>query len=172
MFPSNWTVRWTTRLQGSVDRKWEGIVAKRADSQYVPGRRSRTWFKMKNFRTREVVVVGWRPGAGRRAGSLGSLLVAVPDDDGGLRYAGKVGTGFTDAVLDQLMAALQPTAAKDLGSGRQRAAGGQRRTRSGSNRPWSVRSDSRTGRANAGCAPRVGAGLRPDKAVADINAAE
>jgi bifunctional non-homologous end joining protein LigD len=95
-------------LQGSVQLKWEGIVAKRADSQYVPGRRSRTWFKMKNFRTREVVVVGWRAGAGRREGSLGSLLVAVPDDNGGLRYAGKVGTGFTDAVLDQLMAALKP----------------------------------------------------------------
>ena len=95
-------------LQGSVDRKWEGIVAKRADSQYLPGRRSRTWFKMKNFRTREVVLVGWRPGAGRRAGGLGSLLVAVPDDSGGLRYAGKVGTGFTDVVLDQLMAAVKP----------------------------------------------------------------
>ncbi len=52
-----------------------------------------------------------------------------------------------------------PTAAKDLGRGRQRAAGGQRRTRSGSNRPWSVRSDSRTGPANAGCARRVGAGF-------------
>ena len=95
-------------LQGSVRRKWEGIVAKRADSQYMPGRRSRTWFKMKNFRTREVVVVGWRPGAGRREGGVGSLLVAVPDGRGGLRYAGKVGTGFTDAVLDQLLAALKP----------------------------------------------------------------
>ena len=95
-------------LQGSVGLHWEGIVAKRADAQYTPGKRSRTWLKIKNFRDLEVVVVGWRPGAGRRAGSLGSLLVAVPDGAGQLRYAGKVGTGFTDTVLDQLMSTLVP----------------------------------------------------------------
>ena len=54
------------------------------------------------------MIVGWKPGAGRREGSVGSLLLAVPDGDGGLRYAGKVGTGFTDTILDQLMAALEP----------------------------------------------------------------
>ncbi len=95
-------------LQHSVDLKWEGIVAKRADSLYLPGKRSRSWLKIKNFDDVEVAIVGWRPGAGRRAGSLGALLVAVPDSDGRLRYAGKVGTGFTDAVLDQLMTTLQP----------------------------------------------------------------
>ena len=95
-------------LQGSVDLKWEGIVAKRADSTYLPGKRSRSWLKIKNFADLEVVIVGWRPGAGRREGSLGALLVGVPDGNGGLRYAGKVGTGFTDPVLDQLMAALEP----------------------------------------------------------------
>ncbi|HEY4994030.1 MAG TPA: ATP-dependent DNA ligase [Nakamurella sp.] len=95
-------------LQGSVDQHWEGIVAKRIDSTYLPGKRSRSWIKIKNFRDLEVVIVGWKPGAGRRDGSLGSLLLAVPDPDGTLRYAGKVGTGFTDVILDQLMAALKP----------------------------------------------------------------
>ncbi len=95
-------------LQHSVDRQWEGIVAKKADSLYLPGKRSRSWLKIKNFDDVEVAIVGWRPGAGRRAGSLGALLVAVPTAGGGLRYAGKVGTGFTDAVLDQLRATLEP----------------------------------------------------------------
>ena len=95
-------------LQDSADRRWEGIVAKLGDSTYQPGRRSRSWIKIKNFRDLEVAVVGWTPGSGRRAGTVGALMLAVPDTDGGLRYAGKVGTGFTDAVLDQLMAALDP----------------------------------------------------------------
>ncbi|MGS0683911.1 ATP-dependent DNA ligase [Nakamurella sp. GG22] len=95
-------------LQHSLELKWEGIVAKKGDSTYLPGKRSRSWLKIKNFLDVEVAIVGWRPGAGRRAGSLGALLVAVPDADGRLRYAGKVGTGFTDVVLDQLMNTLKP----------------------------------------------------------------
>lgn len=95
-------------LQGSMDRGWEGIVAKRVDSTYLSGRRSHSWIKMKNFKDLEVVIVGWKPGGGRREGSLGSLLLAVPAANGDLRYAGKVGTGFTDVILDQLMAALKP----------------------------------------------------------------
>jgi len=95
-------------LADSAERQWEGIVAKLADSTYQPGRRSRSWIKIKNFLDLEVVIVGWSPGSGRRAGTVGSLLLAVPDTDGRLRYAGKVGTGFTDAILDQLMAALGP----------------------------------------------------------------
>jgi bifunctional non-homologous end joining protein LigD len=95
-------------LQDSADRSWEGIVAKRGDSTYQPGRRSHSWIKIKNFLDLEVVIVGWSPGSGRRAGSVGSLLLAVPDADGRLRYAGKVGTGFTDSILDQLMGTLAP----------------------------------------------------------------
>jgi DNA polymerase LigD, ligase domain len=158
-------------LQGSVRRKWEGIVAKRADSQYMPGRRSRTWFKMKNFRTREVVVVGWRPGAGRREGSVGSLLVAVPDERGGLRYAGKVGTGFTDAVLDQLLAALKPLQ-------RKRSAVVDTVPREDSvDAVWvepslvgEVRFADWTSERRLRAASWRG--LRPDKAVADMNASE
>lgn len=80
----------------------EGIVCKRRDSRYVPGQRSPAWIKVKNFRHQEVAIIGWKRGTGRRAGQIGSLLLAVPDDRGSLEYAGSVGTGFTRAVLTDL----------------------------------------------------------------------
>src|SRR4029079_12454813 len=95
-------------LQGSFDRHWEGIVAKRIDSTYLPGKRSHSWIKIKNFADLEVVIVGWKPGAGRREGSLGSLLLPVPTADGGLRYAESVAPGFTDTILARVMEALEP----------------------------------------------------------------
>ena len=94
-------------LAHTRNRKLEGIVAKRRDSVYRPGKRSRAWLKIKNFNDLEVIIGGYKPGNGNRAGSLGSLLVGVPDG-GGLRYAGKVGTGFDQAALDTLMAKLEP----------------------------------------------------------------
>ena len=67
--------------------------------------------KIKNLRTQEVLIAGWRPGKGRRADSIGSLLLAIPADDG-LRYAGKVGTGFTTATLQDLQRRLEPLETK------------------------------------------------------------
>ncbi|MEU8663609.1 non-homologous end-joining DNA ligase [Actinoplanes philippinensis] len=79
----------------------EGVVAKRLSAPYRPGRRSPDWTKVPLIRTQEVLVIGWKPGAGRRAGTVGSLLLAV-HDGGALRFAGHVGTGFTDLMLRQL----------------------------------------------------------------------
>jgi bifunctional non-homologous end joining protein LigD len=79
----------------------EGVVAKRVSSRYEPGKRSRSWIKTPLRKNIEVVVGGWAPGQGRRAGTLGALLLGVPAE-GGLRYIGNVGTGFTDAVLADL----------------------------------------------------------------------
>ena len=79
----------------------EGIVCKRVDSVYVPGRRSDDWVKTRALLTQEVVVGGFTPGQGSRAGTIGALIVGIPDD-GGLRYVGKVGTGFSDAHLKEL----------------------------------------------------------------------
>ncbi|WP_413452692.1 ATP-dependent DNA ligase [Georgenia phoenicis] len=81
----------------TASRQWqlEGVVAKRRDSTYTPGRRSRSWLKIKHASTQEAVVVGWRPGQGNRAGKVGSLLLALPED-GELRYIGRVGTGFSE----------------------------------------------------------------------------
>src|SRR5699024_5961580 len=81
----------------AASRQWqlEGVVAKRRAAPYTPGRRSRSWLKIKHAATQEAVVVGWRPGKGNRAGKVGSLLLGVPQD-GGLRYVGRVGTGFSE----------------------------------------------------------------------------
>jgi bifunctional non-homologous end joining protein LigD len=86
----------------SLENGLEGVVAKRLDSPYRPGVRGPEWLKVKNFRTQSVVVGGWRPGKGRRAGGVGSLLFGVHDDEGRLVYAGHVGTGFTDQDLRDL----------------------------------------------------------------------
>src|SRR5215213_6495421 len=80
----------------------EGVIAKRIDCPYLPGRRSPGWVKVKNICSTDVVVGGWLPGDGGRAGRLGALVIGIPDDDGILRYAGRVGTGFTEAELIRL----------------------------------------------------------------------
>jgi bifunctional non-homologous end joining protein LigD len=83
----------------------EGVVAKRAASPYRPGTRSADWRKIKALCVQDCVIVGWTPGKGGRAATLGSLLLAVYDD-GRLRYAGNVGTGFTQGFLAELLASL------------------------------------------------------------------
>lgn len=85
-------------LEASRQLRLEGILAKRLDSRYRPGLRSMNWVKVKHSFAQEVVVGGWRPGSGRRAGGVGSLLLGVPSGDG-LEYVGRVGTGFSDAEL-------------------------------------------------------------------------
>jgi bifunctional non-homologous end joining protein LigD len=94
-------------LLASQENGLEGVVAKRLTSTYRPGIRSPDWRKIKNFRTQEVVVVGWKPGAGRRAGLVGSLVLAV-NDESGLVFCGAVGTGFTHRSLNDLGARLRP----------------------------------------------------------------
>jgi bifunctional non-homologous end joining protein LigD len=89
-------------LAASEENGLEGVVAKRLESPYRPGLRSPDWRKIKNFRTQSVVVGGWRPGQGRRTGTIGSLLVGVPDDEGRLVFVGHVGTGFSDQDLIDL----------------------------------------------------------------------
>ncbi|MDV8025085.1 ATP-dependent DNA ligase [Rhodococcus sp. IEGM 1330] len=96
----------------SRERGWEGVVAKRTDSIYQPGKRANTWIKFKNWRTQEIVIGGWRRGQGRRSGGFGSLLMGIPDGDR-LRYVGRVGTGFDDRALDTLAALLAPLEASD-----------------------------------------------------------
>jgi bifunctional non-homologous end joining protein LigD len=86
----------------------EGIVAKRLDSIYEPGKRSRSWVKVKNQRNQEFVIGGWMEGEGNREGRIGALLAGYYDDDAKLRFAGKVGTGFTDATLRDLARRFEP----------------------------------------------------------------
>ena len=85
----------------------EGVVAKKRDSTYQPGRRSQSWVKDKLWRTQEVVIGGWRAGEGGRSSGIGALVVGVPGDDG-LQCAGRVGTGFTEKMLGELRKILKP----------------------------------------------------------------
>ncbi|WP_445009103.1 ATP-dependent DNA ligase [Rhodococcus marinonascens] len=99
-------------LAFSRGKGWEGVVAKRRDSVYLPGKRGSNWIKVKNWRTQEVVIGGWRRGGGVRADGIGSLLLGIPmvgtPADGGLRYVGRVGTGFTQRGLQDLASILYP----------------------------------------------------------------
>ncbi|HYC82704.1 MAG TPA: DNA ligase D [Solirubrobacterales bacterium] len=97
-------------LAAAAERELEGIVLKRLDSRYVPGKRTGSWLKVKNLGRQEFVIGGWLPGEGRRKNTLGALLLGYhdPDGEGELRYAGKVGTGFSQSDLDELVARLRP----------------------------------------------------------------
>jgi bifunctional non-homologous end joining protein LigD len=101
-------------LAASRERGLEGIVAKRLDSRYEPGRRSGAWIKVKNVRRQEVVVGGWLPGQGARRGRLGALLAGVYEPGEGeaadprLRFVGRVGTGFGESELRRLGDLLEP----------------------------------------------------------------
>jgi len=92
-------------FRAAAEQGLEGIMAKRLSSRYRPGARSRDWLKVKIKFDADVVIVGWTEGEGQRAGSLGSLMMAVYDD-GELRYVGNVGTGFDRDALRDAMARL------------------------------------------------------------------
>jgi bifunctional non-homologous end joining protein LigD len=94
-------------LDHSSQRGWEGVVAKRRDSTYQPGRRSASWLKDKHWNTQEIVIGGWKAGEGGRTSGIGSLLMGIPGD-GGLHFAGRVGTGFTERDLANLKKTLAP----------------------------------------------------------------
>lgn len=94
-------------LRHSREHGWEGVVAKKRDATYQPGRRSASWIKDKNWNTQEVVIGGWKAGEGGRTSGIGSLLMGIPTP-GGLRFAGRVGTGFTERDLAKLKKTLAP----------------------------------------------------------------
>ena len=90
------------------ERGLEGVVSKRVTALYRPGRRSPDWTKTPLIQTTEVIIAGWKPGAGRREGMIGSLLLGAYDRSGELVFIGGVGTGFTGSMLDDLAETLRP----------------------------------------------------------------
>jgi bifunctional non-homologous end joining protein LigD len=94
-------------LAASREQGLEGLVLKRLDSRYTPGKRPGSWLKVKNVTRQELVIGGWLPGEGRRRNRIGALLVGYYEDDG-LRYGGKVGTGFSERDLEELASRLAP----------------------------------------------------------------
>jgi bifunctional non-homologous end joining protein LigD len=94
-------------LDATAELGVEGVVAKRLDSRYDPGRRASGWIKVKNVAVQDVVIGGFTPGEGGRSGRIGALAVGVMEE-GRLVYAGKVGTGFTEQTLQLLQRELEP----------------------------------------------------------------
>lgn len=110
---SNWTVP-AHRIGGGAEllaataaQGLEGVMAKRLGSTYTPGKRSPNWRKVKNRVPHEVVIGGYTTGSGNRSGTFGALLVGRRDDDAVLRFAGGVGTGFSQRRLEELSARLR-----------------------------------------------------------------
>jgi bifunctional non-homologous end joining protein LigD len=93
--------------RAAQEQGFEGIVSKRKDSRYEPGRRNRSWLKIKTHGRQEFVIAGYTKGQGRRSGRFGSLILAYWEGDE-LVYAGNVGTGFTDSEIDELLRKLRP----------------------------------------------------------------
>jgi bifunctional non-homologous end joining protein LigD len=98
----------TALKAASEQQGLEGIVAKRLSSPYEPGRRSSHWIKVKNKRRQKLVIGGWLPGEGKRESTIGALLVGFHAPGGEFRYAGRVGTGFTQNALRDLEQRLEP----------------------------------------------------------------
>jgi bifunctional non-homologous end joining protein LigD len=126
----NWTVpahrigSGADLLAATVEQRLEGIIAKRIDSTYRPGTRSKDWLKVKNRRRVELVVGGFTTGTGNRSSTFGSLLVGIDEQaalavdvgralteglatNAAVRFAGGVGTGFDSATLDAMTRELR-----------------------------------------------------------------
>ncbi|HEY1712368.1 MAG TPA: DNA ligase D [Solirubrobacteraceae bacterium] len=106
--PANHPGHGRALLDATQAQGLEGIVAKRLDSRYEPGRRTGAWIKIKHVHRQELVICGWLPGEGRRTDRIGALLMGYWTDDGRLEYAGRVGTGFTERTLTELGRKLSP----------------------------------------------------------------
>ncbi|MBP2634415.1 MAG: ligD 1 [Firmicutes bacterium] len=112
----------TTILAASRQLGLEGIIVKRFDSIYQPGKRSNAWLKIKNQLRQELVIGGWIPGQGTRKNQIGALLLGYYEhlpqaeleigNPQHLMYAGKVGTGFTQSMLIKLVGLLVPLTRK------------------------------------------------------------
>src|SRR5256714_5978095 len=94
-------------FQAAKEQRLEGIIAKRLDSRYIQGKRTRDLLKLKTHGEQEFVVAGYTKGTGRRASSFGSLVLGYYMGDE-LRYAGNVGTGFNSKEIEKLLDKLRP----------------------------------------------------------------
>ncbi len=92
---------------GAVEMGLEGLVAKRRESLYEPGKRSKSWLKIKATDTGDFVVGGYTEGTGNRESTFGALLLGTADGVGKLKYWGQVGTGFDERLLKALLAKLR-----------------------------------------------------------------
>lgn len=114
LVPKNSVIRYSDHIEGAgkeffahvIKLNVEGMIAKRADSLYHPGKRTRDWLKIKNHNTQEAIIAGYTAPRGGRQ-NFGALLLAIREGDK-LKYIGHTGTGFTDMQLKELYLKLQP----------------------------------------------------------------
>jgi bifunctional non-homologous end joining protein LigD len=112
----NWTVpsfsigNGAALLAATAEQGLEGVIAKRVDSRYRPGSRTKDWRKLKHRTVVELTVGGFTAGTGNRAPTFGALLVGRRIEDGSLRFAGGVGTGFDQRTLEGVRDRLQSIA--------------------------------------------------------------
>jgi bifunctional non-homologous end joining protein LigD len=99
-------------LAATRERGLEGVIAKRLDSRYTPGRRGGSWLKIKHTQRQELLIGSWAEGKGSRAARIGALHLGAYDEDGMLRYAGRVGTGFDEQELARLQSRLASLASE------------------------------------------------------------
>ncbi|HKB92852.1 MAG TPA: DNA ligase D, partial [Gaiellaceae bacterium] len=91
----------------ALEQRLEGVMAKKRGSRYAEGRRTRDWLKIKTHGRQEFVICGYTRGQGRREGRFGALVLGT-NRDGELVWVGNCGTGFSDRVIDELLAKLEP----------------------------------------------------------------
>ncbi|MFI6849511.1 ATP-dependent DNA ligase [Kitasatospora sp. NPDC050467] len=103
--PPTWTSV-TDAYGWTREHQLEGLIAKRADSPYTPGTRTRHWTKIKHLKTADVVLGGWLPG-GTTGTTVRAVLVGAPVEPGRLTFVGSVGTGFATAERRALAATLR-----------------------------------------------------------------
>ena len=106
MVPSHRVGGGVELLEATAAQHLEGVMAKRLGSTYAVGKRSPNWRKVKNRQRVQVVIGGFTAGSGARATTFGALLVGVAERNGTLRFAGGIGTGFDQRLLDQLTTQL------------------------------------------------------------------
>jgi len=157
VLPENELIRFSGAVEGkgkrlfevASERGLEGIVAKRKDSTYLPGRRSRSWLKIKSRMQQEALIGGITERAGSRK-YFGTLMLGVYDQ-GKLRYVGHTGAGFSDGQLktfrsgSPLISLIPVHSTQDLKPTREH---------NGLSPRSSVRSDFRNGPATASCEHR------------------
>jgi bifunctional non-homologous end joining protein LigD len=91
----------------TLEQGLEGVVSKRRTSRYQPGRRSPDWLKLHHRSTQTAVIGGWRPQTGTSS-RIGSLLLGLPDDEGGLQFIGRAGSGLSAGLAADLTRLLKP----------------------------------------------------------------
>jgi ATP-dependent DNA ligase len=96
-------------LEAAREHGLEGIMAKKADSKYLPAKRTDCWYKIKIRQSSEIFIIGYTKGKGERGITFGALHIAEKIDDK-LHYRGKVGTGFDDATIKDILNLLKKVA--------------------------------------------------------------